>query len=1198
MSRTHPAILDAAAASKKPFGSLDFCPLRQTHVQLLPLAYGLVERPHDPAAELTLPYALTARPMGIRRLRDGWLYIIDSLSGELYEYRVLDGIITALLHQGKNVTEDQRAAIEEHPALIFSRKSTLYVTFAEVQLTAAKCRQVLDSTEEREHFMQAVDLGPVNCLVGGEHLLTVEQTRRWLAEVATGAEPVAETDATRMPAVQVSDAPEHEREPYLWEQPRRFREAHIGEFLGRVRGPYQDDTLFLLVNDDLGVMRDLAEYQDTVVGWVEEWSNSGNNERDYLLASYIESLSQLGSADFDSLAKASDDPRAKAFYAELEQLPEPDRENTRKALLEYLNKGGTVEPASKEATPELSQLREKALDDSLALNRFDGVAPDFSAHGRVTAEADRRFYTREYFAEVAPADFVDRHLSTLVDLGKSQDRRMRDVLDGPFLSGKRGVNDLIDRPAMDEVLNRHRDNLGRWNRLLERITADRTQLLIAGRFHRSAWYFDAQVAAQIGQALSTEYACLKDLCRSDEASEKMLSYLEQHPELTRTLFYTLPLRLQIQQAGQYSTLFNAGMAMFNNLPDWLTKLRKIEHPQLPALDDLPMHTRAIAEAVQDTYSPALNLGLNRVLEGFDLSGEKIPDLDELFQRLPKALRLRLFDAAKTSGVTFTVASPAEQTALQGAIKEVLREREYLKTLNRERNQITHNKNRQGHKTARAVELQEEIVRVRAQLTLFEGRLAAALSPIEELPDRSARLYGATPARAGVTVVFPPAQQGELRSLLGNIRMGVSGVSAGSLVKTEGMGLVVVLVQVVNLVGVFREVRRQARSERVWKPLFGAVVTTGAAGFNAAQSLADTALKARSNGLTAALQPNALQHVHVQMGKLHIGLGVFTYGFGLVSSAISLKNQYKNWQQAIRSGNQSAQGAAALATLGAGGMTSVSSYGLGQTAYATYTIISAPNGAARSVAWAAAGTRLSTVFFRFNLAGALFTVLELGGSWLFSRYNLSAHDKWLKLTPWSRDAEMRGDHSLEDYQSYLAFLIHAPYAQLGPNPHDSWLKNLLFKAKPSDIHLVLPRLTLSDLLPPFGGKSTHRLGIGAHRISIPIQSRGVLRERKDVISDDVVSSLRVVESTQEGLVLCLQYPVDSDSTFTSAKETLELAVCIQALNAKGEWVSRTRVLHIDPRGEGHFAVVDPQLVKGNPPMLLVETQHLEQAEHAE
>nr|WP_254778410.1 MULTISPECIES: hypothetical protein [Pseudomonas] len=1099
---------------------------------------------------------------------------------------MLDGIVTALLHQGKQVSEDQRAAIEAHPALIFPRQSTLYVTFAEVQWTAGKCHQVLDSREEREHFMQAVDLAAVNCLTGGEHLLTVEQTRQWLAEVAAGAEPVAEVDATRMPTVQVSDAPEHEREPYLWEQLRRFRPAHIGEFLGRVRGPYQDDTLFLLVNDDLGVMRDLAEYQDTVVGWVDEWSNTGNNARDYLLASYIESLSQLSETDVDGLAKASEQPQAKALFADLEQLPEPDRENTRKALLDYLNKGGDVQ-ADAPAPPELQKLRAQGFDDGMGQNR---LAP--------TAEVDRRFYTRQYFEAVAPQDFVEQHLETLIRLGKDQDRRIKDVLDGPLLSGKRGINDLIDRPAMDERLNLLRDDLGRWNRLLERITADRTQLLVGGRFHRSAWYYDAQVAAQLHQALSAEYACLKDLCRSDEASEKMLGYLEEHPELTRTVFYTLPLRLQLEQSGQYSTLLNALMATFNNLPDWLARLKRIEQPQLPALDEMPEHTRVVAAAVQDTYSPALNLGLNRVLEGFDLSAEKIPDLDELFQRLPKALRLRLFDAAKTSGVTLTVASPAEQSALQTVIKEVLREREYLTTLNRERNQITHNKNRQGHKTARAVELQEEIVRVRAQLTQIEGRLAAALSPIEELPDRSARLYGATPARAGVTVVFPPAQQQELRGLLGNIRAGLGAVSAGSLVKTEGMGLVVVLVQVVNLVGVIKELTKQAKNKRAWAPLYGALASTGAAGFTAAQSLADTAMKARSTALIAALQPHALQHVHVQMGELHIGLGMFTYGFGLMSSAMSLKNQYLNLQQAIRSGNQPAQGAAALATLGAGGMMSANVYGLGQTLYAGYTVISAPNSAARTTAWAAAGTRLSKVFFRFNLAGALFTVLEFSGTWLFNRYNISAHDKWLKITPWSRDAEMLGDHSLDDYQSYLAFLIHAPYAQLGPNPHDSWLKNLLFKAKPSDIHLVLPRLTLSDLLPPFGGKSTHRLGIGAHRISIPIQSRGMLRERKDVISDEVVSSLRVVESTPKGLVLCLQYPVNSDSKFTSAKETLELAVCIQALNAKGEWASRTRVLHIDPRGEDHFAVVDPQLVKGHPPMLLVETQHLEQADHAE
>ncbi|RBL65176.1 hypothetical protein C3E98_044475, partial [Pseudomonas sp. MWU13-2625] len=146
------------------------------------------------------------------------------------------------------------------------------------------------------------------------------------------------------------------------------------------------------------------------------------------------------------------------LFADLEQLPEPDRENTRRALLDYLNKGGEVQPDAP-APPELQKLRAKGTDDEMQPNR---AAP--------TAEVDRRFYTRRYFLAVAPEDFVERHLETLLSLGKDQERRIKDVLDGPLLSGKRGVNDLIDRPAMDERLNLLRDDLGRWNRLLERIT--------------------------------------------------------------------------------------------------------------------------------------------------------------------------------------------------------------------------------------------------------------------------------------------------------------------------------------------------------------------------------------------------------------------------------------------------------------------------------------------------------------------------------------------------------------------------------------------------------------------------------------------------------------------------------------------------------------------------------------------------------
>ncbi|NUT75915.1 hypothetical protein HNO86_12765 [Pseudomonas sp. C1C7] len=1195
----HPANLAAAAASKAPIGAPAACPLRQTHVQLLPLRYGLVEKNLDPSAELEMPYSLTARPVGIRLLRDGWLYIIDSPSGELNEYRVQGGIVSALLHKGKTVHEDQRAAFEEAPALIFSRKSTLYVTFSEVQWTAAKCRQVLDSAEERRHFMQAVNLATVHCQKGGKHLLTVAQARQWLAELAAEAEPAStpSTGTVSLPRVQVSDAPEHEREPYLWEQPRRFRTAHIGEFLGRVRAAYQDDTLFLLVNDDLGVMRDLADYQDTVVGWVDDWSNADNNERDYLLACYIESLSQLGEQDFDSLAKASDQPQVKALFADLEQLTEPDRENTRRALLDYLNKGGKIEPAGTAASPQLQQLRNKALDDALALNRFDGVAPDFTAQGRAMAETDRRYYTKQYFEAVAPPAFVDQHLNALVDLARDQDRRMQDVLEGPVLSGKRGINDLIDRPAMDQVLNRHRDDLSRWNRLLDRITADRTQLLCAGRYHRSAWYYDAQVPAQLGQAFTAEYACLKDVCRSDIASELLLGFLEKHPELTRPLFYTLPLRVQSEQAGQYSTLFNAGMAMFNNLPDWLTQLRNVEHPQLPTLDDLTDPTRAIAEAAQHSYSPALNLGLIRILEGFDLSAQKFPDLDELFQRLPKGLKLRLFDAARTSGVTFTFATPAEQAALQSEIKELLSERDYLKMLVRERGRLTHNKNRQGHKTPRAVELQNEIDRVKAVIAQIEGRVAGALSPIPELANETVSIYSPTPARAGVTVKFPPAQQQELRNLMANIRLGVGGLSTGSLVKTEGMGLVVVLVQVVNLVEVVKETFKQSKTSLTIEPLLAATATAGAAGFTAAQSLADTALKAYSANLVAGLQQHALQNVFVQVGKLHVGLGAFTYGLGLMSSAISLEKLIQNLQQTIRTGNYPAQAAATLATLGSGGITTFNAYGLGSTAYSGYTVLVAENSAARVAAWAAAGTRLSTIFFRFNLAGALFTMLELSGTWLFHRYNLSAHEKWLQTTPWSRNAETRGDHSLEDYRCHLAYLINTPYVQVGPEPYDSWLKNLLLKARPGDIHLILPGLTLSDFLPPFAGKPTHRLDIGANRICTLVHGRGTPRERVDVISEEIFDSLRIVKSNPEALVICLRCPWNRETEYTVVKEILELAVCIQTLNDKGNWTSRTSFIHLDPRGEGHFAVIDRQLVKETPPVYLVETEYLEYADHA-
>lgn len=71
-----------------------------------------------------------------------------------------------------------------------------------------------------------------------------------------------------------------------------------------------------------------------------------------------------------------------------------------------------------------------------------------------------------------------------------------------------------------------------------------------------------------------------------------------------------------------------------------------------------------------------------------------------------------------------------------------------------------------------------------------------------------------------------------------------------------------------------------------------------------------------------------------------------------------------------------------------------------------------------------------------------------------------------------------------------------------------------------------------------------------------------------------------------------------AVYTPAKETLELAVYVQALNGNDERASQTRVIHMNPRGEGHFSVVAPRLVKEIPALSLVEARHLEWADHVE
>ena len=1198
--------------------ALGVCPLMKSTVQLLPLRYGLVDNPAlDPSAEIAMPYSLKSRPLGIRLLRDGWLYVIDGGNGELSEYRVYNGVVESMLFQGKEVVEDERDDPIHSPTLIFPKTSTLYVGYAEVQWSANKCRQVINDPAERNHFMQAVDLSQADCVKGAKHLLTESMVERWLAEYATErveeeqahlganaslAEHAAFSERRRLQA----ELPVHERLPYLWENPPRFSYYSVARLNGPIRPEYYFDTLYLVLDDTLGVLRDLANYQDKVAGWVGEWAESGgndgaqegHNERDYLLACYIESLSQLSDPDVSVLAEATDDPAIKAMFAELENMPETDRGVTKAAMLEYVNKGGLMTPPAGSPVPvDLQVLRERAEAQAIGAAHSGGAVYEHAL--RALEDVDRRYYTPTHF-RLSPELCIKKHFEALIALGKIHGKRISEILYGAKL-GQRGVNDLIDREAMDRDLLAHRTGLARWNDLLERITADRVALTTTCSFHKNAWYLDPQLSQQAGFAFTLEYACLKDICRSDEACDQLYVFIERHPQFSRPLYYTLPYSEQTGLWVQYAFLNAAGMTVFNNSRGLFEQLRSIEHGRLPALDDLPDSKRIVANAAQNSLAPALNRGLEKLLAEFAevFKGHTMPDLDQLFRNLPFALKSKILQATKTEGVTFKFATPEEKASLRYTLQEVLKQRAEMRKLKRERkqaNKIARSKGGKGHTSAQSVEVQQKINYLNWQLDSGEKRLAASISPIVELLDEHARLFGATPERAGLTVIFPNEGQRQAAGLMRDFRNGVKNAPALN-VLGDGAALLLFVAQAVNLAQIFKEIYSLPVHDRDWFAFKNALVATGAAGFAAAQGVFDTALTAQAKALGLSLRENALSRLNVTIGKLHVSLGAGAYLLGFIAALISFHAYHNNWVHAVRSGNRGAQQGSMLTMIASGGLALSNAYGGGNLTVAAYELLKANKGGARKAAFEAWGARLSGVFARVTLAGGLFTLLELAGLWFYNRYNTSAHDQWLQSVPWSQDFEKRRSLSLKEFHSSLTALLQAPFVEIKDSADEPYWRIMLPNTKAGEIFLVFPGLDISTFQGPLVGIKRNALMMGAQRITTVTQGyKNALVEHVENVTEFLHTGLLRVVNEQEKknnsspLLLKIVYPLNAERMQGKVSEELLIEINLQS------WVENERVsehkyrIRFNAFEQGRFLSADHQTFSSG--MTLAEVQVLE------
>ena len=1157
--RGHMANLIACAQSDDPLDAGGMCPLRSQTLQLLPVRYGLVEE-LDPSIEIQMPYKLQSHPLGFRLLRDGYLYVIDSASGHLHEYRTENGSISSLLFKGRKVSAFPRTQIlEPEPALIFSRRSTLHVAFSEVQWTAVKCAQVLDVAAEREHFMQRVSFEGVES-GNARHLIEDTRMAVWLAE-SSGAWAEKPIDASP-------------RIPYAWEHAPLYRQTILEEFTSQVDVAHKRDFLFLAVRDDVGVMRDLAAHQNRIVGELENWATAGVVERDYLLGCYIESLTQINEALLTE--RAASDPALRALLDDLEALPEPERSETRKTLLEML---GTDNRQALRAN-----LNEAERPAELQ-HRLDSVKPgrlSMDDGFEIRSQTIQQYHLEQKFIGTSP-EFIARHRKWLWTRYLYMDAPTRGLLYGAKF-GQRGINELIDRPRMDAFLKQQRAILQPLNEQLEKITQDRVDLLISHRLHRALWYYDIADSDQVDHALLTEYACLSDICRSDSATQQVLDRLNRLPTMIQPMFYALPLSLQTELGVQFSVFTNAGWALLKNTPDWLERLQQWGAGKVLDSGRLSPATQVNVSAAWGTLAPALHMGIQQAVQAFMQQMDKgqLPDMDALFRSLPKAAGVAILEAARQEKVVFQVASAEDLQQLGKTVSAVHKERKTLSQLTnyaRERRVA----DRSWHLSQDARMVKGLRLESQQKLDELERQLVRAMSPLAELQGDTAHLQAPGAGKPGLALVFPPSQHAEVRSVLENYRNGVTVAPKAGLVG-DGAGLLVFVAQVVNYIQVRKEALARPGAIGGNSAYWNAMAATISSGMAAAQGIADTALGAYAIELAKNLKKTELLGVHVQMGKLHIGLGGAGYFTGFIAAGISLNISMNNWQEALRSGNAEAQAGAAITMAGNSGFLISNGYGAVHTGLAfKHVLATARKSPERLAAWAAAGTRLSTVFLRFNLLGILCTALELTGSWYYNRHNLSRLDRWMQSTPWGLDPERRLSRTLKEYQKDLRGDVQAPRLQVMPSDDKH----------PRQYLLHFPTLSASDITQSLGSNlSNVLLNIGGYQVIRIEQVRVRTPERWKPLKQGLDDRLSIVNEAP--LTLRLN---DVRGLITSSPpEHCDIVLSIQLGHQTAEGMCEANIYHLrfplyaqdgdfpterlEPKGEQcpYFAV-DPALMPG-------------------
>ncbi|WP_339496258.1 T6SS effector BTH_I2691 family protein [Pseudomonas sp. RA_105y_Pfl2_P56] len=230
------------------------CSLMAGEVAIFPVRYAVDESPKKgtnqgpnplPKDWTGKPTELKTRSYTLRQLRDGWLYVWDSVAKTFHEYEVKGHQFTRHKWADGQLNKDVRNNPgETHTYLLYPRRNQLRIAYSPVQWTWRMCELMRSSATQQTQWMRKVNLDGFCSSGKAGHGGPITELGKSVADILAAGESAPTFLSTLLP----TQAPEKGGE---------FKPA-FEEALVRGKVPEQDTALFIALDDPLGMVDDLT----------------------------------------------------------------------------------------------------------------------------------------------------------------------------------------------------------------------------------------------------------------------------------------------------------------------------------------------------------------------------------------------------------------------------------------------------------------------------------------------------------------------------------------------------------------------------------------------------------------------------------------------------------------------------------------------------------------------------------------------------------------------------------------------------------------------------------------------------------------------------------------------------------------------------------------------------------------------------